>query len=82
MPKFCWQLMQLYNVQLIPGKAEITGVKGMYPRASGGLHVHVNINILFYYIMGLRISGKIQSCGFILPLRKHMINTLFRFDFF
>ena len=31
--------MQLYSVQLIPGKAEITGDKGtcMYPRASGGL---------------------------------------------
>ena len=29
--------MQLYSVRLIPGKAEITGDKGMYPRASGGL---------------------------------------------
>ena len=36
MPKFCCKLMQLYIVQLIPGKAEITRDKGMYPRASGG----------------------------------------------
>ena len=47
--------MQLYSVQLIPGKAEITEDKGMYSRASGGrlcgpqtpaeLHtVHVLVN--------------------------------------
>ena len=29
--------MQLYSVQLIPGKAEITEDKGMYRKASGGL---------------------------------------------
>ena len=28
--------MQLYSVQVNPGKAEITGDKGMYPRAYGG----------------------------------------------
>ena len=28
--------MELYSVQFILGKAEITGDKGMYPRASGG----------------------------------------------
>ena len=27
--------MQLYSVQLIPGKAEITGDKSMHPSASG-----------------------------------------------
>ena len=87
--------MQLYSVQLIPGKAEITGDKGIYPRASGGLGgpqppanfkrllhtIHVLINILFY-IMDFGISAKIRSCGFILPLRKNMITSSFTMNFY
>ena len=85
--------MQLYNVQLnelIPGKAEITEDKGMYSIASGGLGgpqtpallhtVHVLITFCFF-IMDVGISAKIQSCGFILPLRKNMIAHSFTLKF-
>ena len=98
MPLFCCKLMQLYSVQLIPGKAENTGDKDMYPSASGGLGgpqtppdfkrllltVCVLINTLFY-IIDFGISAKFGSCGFILPLRKSIIlydNSLFHYDFF
>ena len=78
--------MQLYSVQLIPGKAEITGDRGMYPRHPPNfkrlLHtVHVLINILFY-IMDFGISAKIGSCGFILPLRNDMITHTFTMIFY
>ena len=77
--------MQLYSVQLIPGKAEITEDKGMYSRAPGPpdprlITYSTCINILFY-IMDVGISAKIQSCGFILPVRKNMI-TLFHYEIF
>ena len=42
--------MQLYNVQLIPGKAEITGDKGMYPRASGGLGGPPDPRLIYMYM--------------------------------
>ena len=77
--------MQLYSVQLIPGKAEITEDKGMYSRASGGLggpqtprlitYSTCIKNILFLHY-GL-ISAEIRSFGFILPLRKNMITHSF-----
>ena len=83
--------MQLYSVQLIPGKAEITGDKGIYPKAAPTpppnfksliLHtIHVLINILFY-TMDFGISAEIQSCGFILPWRKNMETHSFTVNFF
>ena len=80
--------MQLYSVQLIPGKAEITGDKGIYPRASPPpnfmrlLHnVHVLVYILFY-MMDIGNSAEIQSCGFILLLRKNMITHSFTMHFY
>ena len=86
--------MQLYSVQLNPGKAEITDYKGMYSRASGGLsgglggpqtpaEIHVvHVLITFYfYIMDVGISAKIQGCGLILPLRKNVITHSFTMKF-
>ena len=76
--------MQLYSVQLIPGKAEITEDKGMYYRASGGPRLITYskcINNILFYIMDFGISAKIQSCGFILPLRKNMITHSFTMKF-
>ena len=89
--------MQLYSVQLITGKAEITGDKGMYPRASGGLggsqtpayfHRIITystclINILL--CMDFGISPKMQSCRFILPFRKNRKeydSSPFHYEFF
>ena len=77
--------LQLYSVQLIPGKAEITEDKGMYSRASGGPRRPLNPRLITYStcIKNIRflhyglISAKIRSCGFILPLRKNMITHSF-----
>ena len=65
----------------------------MYPRASGGrprpppifkilLHtVYVLLNIVSIFNMDFGISAKIQSCEFILHLRKNMITHSFTTNF-
>ena len=81
-------------VQLIPGQAEITGDKGMYPRASGGLGrpdplpyfkrllltVHVFVKTFCSILWTL--DFQIQSCRLILLLRKNMITHSFTVIFF
>ena len=85
--------MELSSVQLIPGNAEITGDKGMYPRASGGLggpqtptlFHRINTYSTFCSILWtvLGISAMIRELHtFILPLRKNMITHSFRIKFF
>ena len=73
--------MQLYSVQLIPGKAEITGDKGMYPRASGGLSGPQTL-AWFHKIITYSSCIYMYLCTFILPLRNNMITHSITMIFF
>ena len=85
--------MQLYSVLLIPGKAEITGDKVMYPRASGGPRPPPNLKKLLHT---MHVLYKSAFCSMLwtsefqlrfgvvdlFPFEKEYDNSLCHYDFF